>query len=97
MALVFRSYLGQASGWANRGIADRKIDFQIWCGPAMGAFNEWVKGTFLAQVENRKVVTIGQNILRGAAIQTRLNSLANQGVKIPSEFANIQPVEPGEQ
>jgi trans-AT polyketide synthase, acyltransferase and oxidoreductase domains len=44
MALVFRWYLGQSPVWANQGDADRKIDYQIWCGPAMGAFNEWVQG-----------------------------------------------------
>src|SRR5690606_25142214 len=29
MALIFRSYLGRASGWANAGIPDRKVDFQV--------------------------------------------------------------------
>jgi PfaD family protein len=31
MALVFRSYLGQSSNWANTGDPSRKIDYQIWC------------------------------------------------------------------
>lgn len=44
MALVFRSYLGQSSNWANAGDPLRKIDYQIWCGPAIGAFNQWVIG-----------------------------------------------------
>ncbi|MFC1817240.1 PfaD family polyunsaturated fatty acid/polyketide biosynthesis protein, partial [Thermodesulfobacteriota bacterium] len=48
MALVFRSYLGCSSNWANTGEPSRRIDYQIWCGPSMGAFNEWVKGSFLA-------------------------------------------------
>ena len=26
-----------------------KLDYQVWCGPAMGAFNEWAKGSFLEQ------------------------------------------------
>ncbi|HAB37596.1 MAG TPA: 2-nitropropane dioxygenase, partial [Rhodobacteraceae bacterium] len=41
MALVFRSYMGQSSRWANAGEEDRRMDYQIWCGPAMGAFNQW--------------------------------------------------------
>jgi trans-AT polyketide synthase/acyltransferase/oxidoreductase domain-containing protein len=45
MALVFRSYLGLSSRWANAGDPSRVMDYQVWCGPAMGAFNEWVKGT----------------------------------------------------
>ena len=47
MSLVFRWYLSKSSGWANRGEKDRKLDFQVWCGPAMGAYNDFVKGTYL--------------------------------------------------
>jgi trans-AT polyketide synthase/acyltransferase/oxidoreductase domain-containing protein len=36
MALVFRSYLGRSSGWANAGDESRKMDYQIWCGPRHG-------------------------------------------------------------
>ncbi len=67
MALVFRSYLGQASRWANAGVADRKVDYQVWCGPAMGAFNEWTKGTFLAEAKNRRVALVAKNLMAGAA------------------------------
>lgn len=80
MALVFRSYLGRASLWAKSGVADRTIDYQIWCGPAMGAFNEWVKGTFLEAPENRKTVVVAKNLLYGAAVTLRLNNLTIQGV-----------------
>ena len=83
MALVFRSYLGQASLWAKRGIPDRAIDYQIWCGPAMGAFNEWVKGSFLEPPENRQTVTVAMNLLYGAAVISRLNALKNQGLDLP--------------
>ncbi|MEL7340604.1 MAG: PfaD family polyunsaturated fatty acid/polyketide biosynthesis protein, partial [Bacteroidota bacterium] len=47
MALIFRWYLGLSSNWANAGTPDRTLDYQIWCGPAMGAFNDWVKGTYM--------------------------------------------------
>lgn len=46
MGLVFRWYLGLASRWAIAGESSRKIDYQIWCGPAMGAFNSWTAGSF---------------------------------------------------
>ena len=49
MALVFRSYLGQSSRWAIAGVRDRRADYQIWCGPAMGAFNAWTAGSFLSR------------------------------------------------
>ena len=68
MALVFRWYLGLSSHWANTGEPSRTVDYQIWCGPAMAAFNEWVHGSFLQQPENRRVVTVALNILYGAAV-----------------------------
>ncbi|MGE3807723.1 MAG: PfaD family polyunsaturated fatty acid/polyketide biosynthesis protein, partial [Gemmataceae bacterium] len=67
MALVFRWYLGQSSRWANAGEPSRKIDYQVWCGPAMGAYNEWVRGSFLEEAKNRRAVVVALNILYGAA------------------------------
>jgi trans-AT polyketide synthase/acyltransferase/oxidoreductase domain-containing protein len=93
MALVFRSYLGQASKWANAGEPGRKVDYQIWCGPAMGAFNEWVRGSFLESWRHRTVVTVGMNIMLGAAVLTRIGWLRAQGVDIPSELARYEPME----
>jgi trans-AT polyketide synthase/acyltransferase/oxidoreductase domain-containing protein len=95
MALVFRWYLGQSSRWANSGEASRRLDYQIWCGPAMGAFNEWTRGTFLAQPANRSVATVAYNLLRGAAVAQRLNSLRTQGFDVPAEVARIVPEEVG--
>ena len=36
----------------------REKDFQVWSGPSMGAFNNWVRGTSLEKPENRFAVTI---------------------------------------
>jgi len=93
MALVFRWYLGQSSRWANAGDASRKIDYQVWCGPAMGAFNEWVKGSFLERAENRRVVTVNLNVLYGAAVQARAACLRNQGVRLPPGCPSAAPLE----
>ena len=41
----------------------------------MGAFNEWTRGTFLAQPVNRSVVTVANNLLHGAAVMQRLNEM----------------------
>ncbi len=92
MALLFRSYLGQASGWANSGHPDRKVDYQVWCGPAMGAFNEWVQGSFLQKTENRDVVTVAFNLLYGATVQNRLFQLEQAGVKLSSQVKKIEPL-----
>ncbi len=83
MALVFRSYLGQSSRWATTGNPGRKMDYQIWCGPAMGAFNAWVRGSFLEKPENRDTITIAMNLLFGACILTRANWIRCQGVALP--------------
>lgn len=91
MALVFRWYLGLSSRWANAGDLSHKMDFQIWCGPAMGAFNQWTADTFLADYQNRDTVTVGLNLLYGAAVVTRLNTLASQGVKLDESIKQIKP------
>ncbi|MCC2666650.1 MAG: 2-nitropropane dioxygenase, partial [Gammaproteobacteria bacterium] len=67
MALIFRWYLGQSSSWAIRDHAPYKKDYQVWCGPAMGAFNEYVKNTSLEKPENRSVTKIAEFIMQGAA------------------------------
>ncbi len=92
MALIFRWYLGMSSRWANDGQADRQIDFQIWCGPAMGAFNEWTRGSFLAKPENRSVVVVALNLLYGAAVLQRVNFLRTQGVSLPSVLRSVEPL-----
>lgn len=92
MALVFRSYLGRASLWAKTGDASRQMDFQVWCGPAMGAFNAWVKGTFLEKSEQRLTATIGMNLLYGAAGLIRCNWLRSQGITLPMHADVFKPV-----
>ena len=93
MALVFRSYLGQSSTWATTGDPSRKMDYQIWCGPAIGAFNEWVKGSFLEKAENRKTVAIAMNLLYGASVATRANLLRSYGVTLPANAGSFSPMD----
>jgi PfaD family protein len=93
MALVFRSYLGRSSNWANAGDHTRKIDYQIWCGPAIGAFNHWVKGSFLEKWQNRKTVTVAMNLMLGAAFTTRVNWLRQQGISLPTGVERYYPLQ----
>lgn len=93
MALVFRWYLGQSSRWANAGDEGRKIDFQVWCGPAMGAFNEWTRGSFLAEARNRRVVIVALNLLYGAAVTLRAALLRSQGLVLPAGMPHLPPLE----
>ncbi|MBD2693672.1 PfaD family polyunsaturated fatty acid/polyketide biosynthesis protein [Anabaena catenula] len=87
MALIFRWYLGLSSRWSNTGEKGREIDYQIWCGPAMGSFNDWVRGSYLSESKNRKVVDIADHIMTGAAFLYRIQSLKIQGLKIPDEYS----------
>jgi PfaD family protein len=91
MALVFRWYLGLSSRWSNAGETGRETDYQIWCGPAMGAFNDWVRGTSLEPVENRRVADVAEHLMRGAAYQWRVEMLRVQGVGVPTEIASYSP------
>jgi PfaD family protein len=96
MALVFRWYLGQSSRWANLGEPTRSVDYQVWCGPAMAAFNEWVRGSFLEQPTNRRVVTVAHNILYGTAVLLRAQMLAAQGLRMPPGRPRLVPLDRGE-
>ena len=92
LALIFRSYLGQASTWAIAGDATRRTDYQIWCGPAMGGFNEWVKGSFLEKPANRRIRTVALNLLLGAAVTIRANWLRQQGITLPPGVGCYRPM-----
>jgi PfaD family protein len=91
MALCFRWYLGLSSRWAIVGEASRKLDYQIWCGPAMGAFNDWVKGSFLEPPEARTAVQIALNLMEGAAVITRMHQLRTYGAAIPESAFHFPP------
>jgi PfaD family protein len=80
MALIFRWYLGLATRWGIVGEPGREVDYQIWCGPAMGAFNDWARGTALEQPEKRHVADIGRRIMEGAALLYRTQALRVQGI-----------------
>lgn len=96
MALVFRWYLGLSSRWANTGEPTRQLDYQVWCGPAMGAFNEWAKGSFLEQPKNRTVVGVALNLLYGACVVLRRQALRQQGVTLPDECFPLAPADRAE-
>ena len=91
MALVFRWYLGLSSRWSNSGEVGREMDYQVWCGPAMGAFNEWTRNTYLATPENRHALDVAEHIMQGAAYLYRLQHLRTQGVTLPASLASYKP------
>jgi PfaD family protein len=82
MALVFRWYLGLATRWAIVGERGRELDYQIWCGPAMGAFNDWARGSHLEDTGNRHVADVGRQIMDGAALLYRIQMLRLGGLRL---------------
>ena len=91
MALIFRWYLGKSSRWAIEGDTARRTDYQLWAGPALGAFNRWTAGSFLAAPEERTVTQIALNLLEGAAVATRAHQARTFGVPVPSEAFTFVP------
>jgi len=93
MALIFRWYLGLSSRWSNCGEKGREMDYQIWTGPSMGAFNDWVRGTYLEAHGNRKTADVSLQLLTGAAYMLRIRILESQGLRFGSEIREFVPTE----
>lgn len=92
MALCFRWYLGMSSRWARTGEEARRLDFQIWCGPSMGAFNRWVRGSWLEPVESREAPLVALALLQSAAAISRREFAARARVeRLPSLFEVGRP------
>lgn len=67
MAYLFRWYFGFSIRAALGGDEKHKVDFQVNCGPALGAFNQWAKHTGVISWRHRHVDEIGEMIMQGAA------------------------------
>lgn len=87
MALIFQWYLGQSSKWAIDGVAERQIDYQVWCGPAMGACNLWLQDSEL--MTRRSCVELAVNLMTGAAYLARLNQLRQLGISPSAEMHQV--------
>ncbi|HEX7312487.1 MAG TPA: ACP S-malonyltransferase [Pyrinomonadaceae bacterium] len=68
MALIFKSYLNKSTRAALLGDESERVNFQVQCGPALGAFNQWVSGTDLEDWRHRHVDHIAEKIMEGAAV-----------------------------
>lgn len=91
MAVIFRWYLGLSSRWSATGEKGREADYQIWCGPAMGSFNDWVQGSYLSEPNNRRVVDVANQMMTGTAFLYRIQSLKIQGLQIPDYYTHYRP------
>lgn len=78
MALIFRWYFIHSMRLALSGAPEQRVDYQVHCGPALGAFNQWVRGTALEDWRNRHVDIVADHLMQGAAdyINQRLRHFA---------------------
>ncbi|MGD9364365.1 MAG: ACP S-malonyltransferase [Desulfobacteraceae bacterium] len=78
MAMIFKWYFGYSTRIAMTGDEKQKINFQVHCGPALGAFNRWVKGTKLETWPNRYVDRIAVKLMDETAklLEERIRRLA---------------------
>lgn len=67
MALVFKWYFAHSTQQALSGSDEGRVDFQVHCGPALGAFNQWAKGTELESWRSRHVDVINRHLMQEAA------------------------------
>lgn len=67
MALTFRWYFAHSVNWALEGDPAQRVNFQIQCGPSVGAFNHVVSGTSLQDWRARHVDLIAETLMTGAA------------------------------
>jgi trans-AT polyketide synthase/acyltransferase/oxidoreductase domain-containing protein len=67
LAMVLRWYWIHANRLAMAGDTTRRADWQVHCGPAMGAFNEWARGTNFEDWRTRHADQIGDALMDAAA------------------------------
>lgn len=67
MAAVFRCYFKQANQMTVSAHAQQHDNSQIYCGPALGAFNHWASGGPFESWQNRHVDDIAWGLLQAAA------------------------------
>ncbi|HEX8115563.1 MAG TPA: PfaD family polyunsaturated fatty acid/polyketide biosynthesis protein, partial [Kofleriaceae bacterium] len=67
MAAVFKWYFAHSIRVALDGELAERVNFQVHCGPAMGAFNRFVHGTELEDWRTRHVDVIADRLMQGAA------------------------------
>jgi trans-AT polyketide synthase/acyltransferase/oxidoreductase domain-containing protein len=85
MARVFRWYFWNTVRLAFEGDFTKRADFQVQTGPALGAFNQWVKGTSWENWRNRHADEIGRKLMEEAArlLAEKLRALFPENRTLP--------------
>ena len=77
MGLIFRWYFVHTMRIALNGDEEQRVNYQVHCGPALGAFNQWVKGSDLEEWRNRHVDELAERLMKSTAevLRTRYEAL----------------------
>ena len=94
MAMVFRWYYVHSNRLALTGAPEGRVDYQIHCGPAMGAFNAWARGTPLENWRNRHVDAVAVALMEGAAAHLEKSWARLHGEPARSEEPCPSPTAP---
>jgi len=79
MALVFKQYFTESYRAALNGTREQRIDYQIRSSAALGAFNDWQRGTHLESWRERRVAELGERLMNDCAVvlEQRYRQLMN--------------------
>lgn len=79
MAHVFKWYFIHATRLAMRGTGEQRVDYQVPCGPAMGALNAYLRGTGLERWQDRHADDLALQLMTAAAaeLEARLIELSD--------------------
>ena len=84
MLQVFKWYFERAWDLAQKGSRESSVDYLVHCGPAMGAFNRWQRGTSLENHwERRRVAYLADLLMEeaGALVLNRSQRFLDSGHK----------------
>jgi trans-AT polyketide synthase/acyltransferase/oxidoreductase domain-containing protein len=94
MARLFQWYFAHTTRAAREGVPQAAANYQVHCGPAMGAFNRFVAGSDLEPWRSRHVDVIAERLMEATArlLERRLRRIATPSPEpsaAPSAFPAV--------
>jgi len=90
-AALVRWYLYQSARWAVEGTDGREMDYQVRGDGSVGACNAWRAGSPLEDLGSLTAVQLALNLLYGAAVLARVETLREHGIPVPREAMFVAP------
>ena len=90
-SLLLKWFLFESNQWAIDGVQGRQMDYQVRGDGAVGSFNLWRENTEFNDISKISVVQLALNLLKGAAVISRMQVLKEHGVPVPKEAIFWKP------